>query len=61
MTVVLEKLLTSKEVSALLHVSQSTLCRWRENHDGPPWVNLGAIPRYRAPDLATWTEGRLQK
>ena len=40
----LEPLLTSKEVAALLQVSASTLCRWREHHDGPPWINLGGIP-----------------
>lgn len=58
---VIDRLLTSKEVAALLQVSQSTLCRWREHHDGPPWVNLGGIPRYRANDLERWTESRLQK
>lgn len=57
----LEPLLTSKEVAAALHVSPSTLCRWRENHEGPPWVNLGSIPRYRAHDIAQWTESQLQK
>ena len=57
----LEPLLTSKEVAALLQVSASTLCRWREHHDGPPWINLGGIPRYRAHDLARWTEGQLQR
>ena len=61
MSSVLEQLLTSKEVSALLHVSQSTLCRGRENHDGPPWIDLAGLPRYRALDLAAWTESRLQK
>jgi predicted DNA-binding transcriptional regulator AlpA len=57
----LEPLLTSKEVAALLQVSASTLCRWRDHHDGPPWINLGGIPRYRAHDLARWTESQLQK
>lgn len=58
---VVEPLLTSKEVAALLHVSPATLCRWRERHEGPPWVNLGGIPRYRAADLARWTDSRVQK
>lgn len=56
----LDRLLTSKEVAVLLQVSPSALCRWRETHDGPPWVSLGNIPRYRAVDIAQWTESRLQ-
>lgn len=59
-TTTLDRLLTSKEVAALLRVSQSTLCRWRETHEGPPWVSLGSIPRYRAVDIARWTESRTQ-
>lgn len=60
-TPTLDRLLTSKEVAALLQVSASTLCRWREHHDGPPWINLGGIPRYRTHDLERWTESRLQR
>ena len=60
-TTELERLITSKEVAALLQVSQSTLCRWREQHQGPPWINLGGIPRYRPDDIARWTESQLQR
>lgn len=56
-----EQLLTSKDVAALLQVSASTLCRWRESHQGPPWIKLGGIPRYRALDLSRWTESQLQR
>jgi len=61
MTATLDRLLTSKEVGALLQVSPSTLSRWREHHDGPPWIDLGGIPRYRAHDIQRWTESQLQK
>jgi predicted DNA-binding transcriptional regulator AlpA len=57
----LEPLLTAKEVGAILQVSASTLCRWREHHQGPPWIKLGGIPRYRSNDVANWTESQLQR
>jgi predicted DNA-binding transcriptional regulator AlpA len=56
-----EPLLTSKEVAALLQVSASTLCRWRDHRQGPPWINLGGIPRYRTDDLTNWTESHVQR
>jgi predicted DNA-binding transcriptional regulator AlpA len=57
----LQPLLTSKEVAALLQVSASTLCRWRDHRQGPPWINLGGIPRYRTDDLTNWTESHVQR
>jgi hypothetical protein len=42
-------------------VSASTLCRWRDHRQGPPWINLGGIPRYRTDDLTNWTESHVQR
>lgn len=49
----MERLMTSKEVAALLRVSEATLCRWRQREDGGPIpaVWLGGLPRYRAVDV----------
>lgn len=34
--------LLTKEVAALLGVSQRTLVRWRQAGEGPPYISLGA-------------------
>jgi predicted DNA-binding transcriptional regulator AlpA len=52
----MEALLTSREVAALLRVSQSTLSRWRERGDGPAWVNLGGLPRYELDEIRSWVK-----
>lgn len=49
-----ESLLTSAEVAAYLHVSEATLSRWRASNDGPTWINLSGIYRYRRADLDAW-------
>lgn len=56
----MEALLTSKEVARLLNVSEPTLSRWRRTPDGPPWVNLAGVPRYRPQDLETWINDNLE-
>lgn len=52
----LDSLLTSRDVAALLHVSPSTLCRWRDRGTGPAWLDLGGIPRYALADVASWID-----
>lgn len=53
------RLLTSKEVSARLAVSEGTLSRWRTSGTGPlPVVWLGpGSPRYRQADVDVLVEG----
>jgi predicted DNA-binding transcriptional regulator AlpA len=50
-------MLTSKEVSRLLNVAPSTLCRWRQTGKGPRvyWLGTGS-PRYREDDILEWLE-----
>jgi predicted DNA-binding transcriptional regulator AlpA len=48
------RLLDSREVSAYLRVSESTLSRWRASGAGPPFLRLGGIARYRAERLDAW-------
>lgn len=52
----LERLLTSREVADILRVSPSTLSRWRDRGDGPPWLDLGGLPRYALEDLRRWSD-----
>lgn len=47
-------LLTSREVSAYLKVSESTLSRWRADKTGPPCLQMGGIARYRLDALESW-------
>ncbi|WP_285363201.1 helix-turn-helix domain-containing protein [Microbacterium sp. LMC-P-041] len=56
----MKPLLKSREVAALLGVSEPTLSRWRTAHEGPPHVNLNGIPRYRSEDVEGFVNDRIQ-
>lgn len=49
-----EPLWCSRETAAYLRVSQATLCRWRRQRLGPPFVQVGAIARYRPWMVRVW-------
>lgn len=50
-------MLTTAEVARLLHVTPSTVCRWRSEGKGPRVYWLGvASPRYREVDVVEWLE-----
>lgn len=44
-------LLTSREVGALLRVSEATLSRWRHFKTGPAFVDMPGVIRYRWEDV----------
>lgn len=49
--------MTSAEVGRLLHVSQATLCRWRQTASGPPVLWLAPrVPRYLRTDVQQWIQ-----
>lgn len=55
----LRPLLTTSEVSELLSISASALCRWRQDGVGPRVVWIGeASPRYRREDVEAFIEER---
>jgi predicted site-specific integrase-resolvase len=56
MEITMQELLNSKEVGAMLSVSESTLSRWREAGTGPRFVNLDGIIRYTHEDVCAYTE-----
>lgn len=52
-----ETLLTPKEVATKLGISETTLKRWRLDHQGPPAVHLSAqVIRYRPEAVEQWIE-----
>lgn len=52
------QLLRSSDVSRLLGVSPSMLCRWRQTRKGPPFIDLEGNPRYRLDDVLAWLDQR---
>jgi hypothetical protein len=50
----MESLLTENQVSENLQVSLACLRRWRLRGEGPPYVKVGPLVRYRPDDLEGW-------
>ena len=52
--VLMESLLMENEVSAYLKVSLACLRRWRLCGEGPQYVKVNNLVRYRESDLNNW-------
>ena len=52
--VYMESLLTENEVSAYLKVSLACLRRWRLQGEGPQYVKVNNMVRYREADVSSW-------
>lgn len=50
--------LTPKAVAELLQVSEHWLYKRRVANDGPPYVKIGGLIRYRRADLDKWLNGQ---
>ena len=50
------QMLTEKQVSHRLNVSQAALRKWRWEGSGPGYLRLGKCIRYRKEDLDKWLE-----
>ena len=50
----MESLLMEEEVSHKLQVSLACLRRWRLQGEGPPYVKIGPMVRYRPRDVEEW-------
>ena len=53
-TITSSPLMDSREIASYLKVSESTLSRWRSAGQGPPFLRLGGIARYRLDTVDVW-------
>ena len=54
-------LMLTSEAGAYLDVRPSTLTTWRSNGQGPAYVKLGGLVRYRRADLDAFIAGNVRK
>jgi hypothetical protein len=52
------QLLNQRQAAEVLAVNPRTMEGWRCRGDGPPFIRLGRVIRYRLQDLHTWLEDR---
>jgi len=56
-----ERLLTNDALAERLHVHPNTTEHWRLKGEGPPWIRVGRLVRYRPEDVEEWlTRNRAQ-
>jgi predicted DNA-binding transcriptional regulator AlpA len=53
-----ERLLTDREVAAMVGVSVATVRRWRLRHLGPQYLRIGVLIRYRPGSVRQWLDGQ---
>ena len=51
--------LDTRQASELTGIATVTLERWRVDREGPPYVKLGRLVKYRRTDLDDFMEARL--
>jgi len=51
-------LMTEHEVASRLHVSVASVRRWRLLGQGPMFIKIGVLVRYRPEDLNSWLEAQ---
>jgi predicted DNA-binding transcriptional regulator AlpA len=56
---VIEPLLNEQQLATWLGISKRTLQLWRQTGQGPPYLLLGRLVRYRNSDVSTWLGGRV--
>jgi hypothetical protein len=47
-------LLTERDISKQLRVSLGSLRRWRMVRQGPPFIKVGLLVRYKPEDVEAW-------
>ena len=52
----IEALLTPTQAAQVLGVGKQTLAKWRCYGDGPKFIHVGRLCRYRPQDLREWIE-----
>ena len=54
----MDELLSEDEVAARLKVARGTLRTWRNRDQGPAFVRVGSLYRYKVSDVQTWLDAR---
>lgn len=54
-------LVTPPEAAAILVIEARLLAEWRVQRNGPPFIKVGHLVRYRMGDLRAWLEARSRK
>jgi len=52
----MERMLTEKQVAAMLNINPATLNNWRQQGKGPKYVKVGGSIRYRYTDVELYLE-----
>jgi len=52
------ELLNQDGAARLINVKSETLAAWRHRRQGPPYVKIGDLVRYRDDQLHAWIEAR---
>ncbi|HKY96352.1 MAG TPA: helix-turn-helix domain-containing protein [Gemmatimonadaceae bacterium] len=55
------KLLTTRELASMLGLKPRTVDTWRVTGEGPPFVRIGRVVRYRQSDIETFLAGQLRR
>ncbi len=53
-----QELLSSVQAAAYLGVKEPTLVKWRMSGEGPCFVRVGRMIRYRQTDIEAWLASR---
>ena len=56
-----DPLFTRREAASFLRVSPRTLELWAMRGDGPAWVKVSHLCRYRLSELNAWMEARTRR
>lgn len=51
-------LIDEKQLCAELGISSVTATKWRAKADGPPFIKVGRLVRYRRADVEAWLTSR---
>lgn len=57
----MRELLTTREAARVLKTRPSCLENWRWKGQGPRYIKVGRMVRYRPEDLASWVEERSRR
>ena len=52
----MEPLWDAEQVCEYLKIPKSTLVYWRQIEEGPPWIKVGRLVRYRPEEVKAWLD-----